>query len=428
MNRLMAAIGGAAAALLASPAAAQSPAELAGMVRRQQEVIEALSRRLELLEGRLASTAPAPAPAPAPAVAVASPVQASPADPPPAYTAKLRGRIHADAWRVDDGASGTELRRARIGVEGRVAAMPYVIEADFAGNTVSLQDAFFAIPLGARAQVRLGYHKVPFGLDDQTSDNYNLFLEHPAGIDPFVPGRGVGASVWAKGARWFATAGLFGEGENDARDGLTDESLTLGGRVAWAPVLEQDRYLHLALAAYHAEFNGPLTLRLRARPERHLAPYVVDTGMIGADAADAIGLEAAFSAGAFGVAAEAALMEVSAPTADPTYGGYSIEAWWTLTGEFRPYKIDGAVFDRLKPERPISQGGWGAWQVAARYGALDLDDGGLVERELSVGSLGLNWHLEDRVRLMFDLNRSHAETAAGTLDQTGLGIRAQIDF
>jgi phosphate-selective porin OprO/OprP len=419
---LLAAIG---ALTLATPVLAQDltdrERQLEETVRRQGEVIAALEARLNVVEARASVQMLPPQP-----VAIA----AAPAPLAGATTAKWRGRLHADAWAVKDGASGTELRRARLGVEGKISgAFNYVLEVDFAGNAVSLQDAFVDYGFSPTLTARLGYHKVPFSLDDQTSDNYNLFMEHPVGIDPFVPGRGVGAAVLAKGSRWFATAGVFGEGENDSRDGAVDENLTVGGRAVFAPILNDTTAVHLAVAGYRTGFGDQPAFQLRERPERHLAPYAVSTGAIDADNLTALGLEAAFTHGPFGASAEYAAVNLEDRLdRELGYSGYSLEGWWTLTGEHRPYKLNGGTFDRMVPARPTTEGGFGAWQIAARYSALDLDDKALAAGKLSTVSLGVNWHLTDRMRLMVDVNRAKVEKAGVTTEQNGLGGRVQVDW
>jgi hypothetical protein len=61
---------------------------------------------------------------------------------------------------------------------------------------------------------------------------------------------------------------------------------------------------------------------------------------------------------------------------DPTYNGYYIEAGWFLTGETRSYKE--GEFGRIKVKNPVlgggKGGGWGAWQIAARYDVIELSD------------------------------------------------------
>ncbi|HET9538342.1 MAG TPA: porin, partial [Mesorhizobium sp.] len=61
---------------------------------------------------------------------------------------------------------------------------------------------------------------------------------------------------------------------------------------------------------------------------------------------------------------------------DPTYNGWYIEAGWFLTGETRSYKE--GEFGRIKVKNPVlgggKGGGWGAWQIAARYDVIELSD------------------------------------------------------
>lgn len=403
---------------------------LEARLKAQEQLIQELTLRLDTLEGR---SPPAPvqqvAAAPVPATA-ATPVQALPAADLIFPTAKLRGRLHVDAWAVKDGVSGTELRRARIGAEGKLApGWSYVVEVDFAGNTVALQDAYADFANSANSLVRLGYHKVPFSFDDQTSDNYNLFLEHPVGIDPFVPGRGVGIAYLTHGEHWFGHVGLFGEAENDARDGQVDENVTIAGRFVWTPVRTGSDLLALGVSGYRTEIRKPTMLRLRERPERHLADYALDTGLFAAASTTAVGLEAVAQHGPVGFSAEGAWSSSDASVGDLSYGGYAVEAWWTLTGESRGYKQLGGVFDRLVPARPLSEHGPGAWQIALRYSMLDLGSPALDAGRLDVGTAALIWYMESRARLMMNLNYSSAaRPGLPSLDQLGLGVRLQVDF
>src|SRR3546814_9770947 len=94
-----------------------------------------------------------------------------------------------------------------------------------------------------------------------------------------------------------------------------------------------------------------------------------------------MGLEAAVIAGPFHAAGEGYWQTVHRRgSTDPTYFGGYAELGMVLTpGDRRGYK-DGA-FDRLKPSRPITEGGIGAIELNARYDHLDLNDAGLVRSE-----------------------------------------------
>ena len=49
------------------------------------------------------------------------------------------------------------------------------------------------------------------------------------------------------------------------------------------------------------------------------------------------------------------------------------------------------------------QGGWGAWEVSARWSSLDLTDGPIDGGELDILSLGLNWWLSP----IFNVNMNY---------------------
>jgi len=50
----------------------------------------------------------------------------------------------------------------------------------------------------------------------------------------------------------------------------------------------------------------------------------------------------------------------------------------------------------------LNGGGWGAWEVAARYDLLDMNTKNINGGALDIFTLGVNWYLTPRVRLMSD--------------------------
>ena len=91
----------------------------------------------------------------------------------------------------------------------------------------------------------------------------------------------------------------------------------------------------------------------------------------------------------------------------------------------------------MNPTNPFdpAQGKWGAWEVAARYSYLDLNDGshGLKGGRQQDITLGINWHLYSNVKLM--TNYVHAivmDTGAKNGSERGhaniFQMRAQIEF
>lgn len=82
------------------------------------------------------------------------------------------------------------------------------------------------------------------------------------------------------------------------------------------------------------------------------------------------------------------------------FNGWYGEAAWTLTGEQRNYK-NGRFF-RVIPTNNfnLTKNRIGAWELAARYSEVDLNDGGFKGGKLSNLTIALNWYLNENTRLM----------------------------
>jgi phosphate-selective porin len=124
--------------------------------------------------------------------------------------------------------------------------------------------------------------------------------------------------------------------------------------------------------------------------------------------------------------------------------GYYAEATFVITGEDR---IPNA---RIVPKNPFSlaDGGWGAVELGARFGAVSLDEG--VLRDIGVGlgrtggansnraqswTLGANWWLVQNVKICVDYIGEYYGSDGVQLSQThhgshvnGMLARFQVDF
>jgi len=103
---------------------------------------------------------------------------------------------------------------------------------------------------------------------------------------------------------------------------------------------------------------------------------------------------------------------------------------WFLTGEHRPYRKAGAVFDAIKPEQNAfgKEGGHGAWEVATRYSSIDLDDGDVDGGELGDWTVGLNWYLNPNTRLMANYILSDLSPAGDLSDGTTNTFLFRVQF
>jgi len=217
-------------------------------------------------------------------------------------------------------------------------------------------------------------------------------------------------------------------------------------RIAYAPFVEKDRWLHLgasytvasadtnstALAASyvygnHYDGNEKLTL---------VSYGVLPAG--GNPHSDTIGAELA---GAFGSVflegeyVDAGFHQDGQP--DNTLTAYSVTAAYALTGETRSYDSSNATYGGIKPLH-----GYGAFELAVRYDhARNNGDGGFVGTKLAGASgpitradvslitVGLNYYVNPAVRFMLDYEHGRANLGqAGEDSPNTVGARAQILF
>ena len=235
---------------------------------------------------------------------------------------------------------------------------------------------------------------------------------------------------WAVGS--FYDADDFGNSFNDFSD------INLSARVTGAPLFANDgkQAVHLGISYSHQfrDADEETELRYRVRPSAHITDArLANTGNILADDADIVGLEAAAVFGPFSAQAEYITSMVHSDAADdPVFSGYYIYGSYFLTGESRDYKPGSGSFSRITPKSDFhpTEGGPGAWELALRYASVDLTDEDIEGGELSDITLGVNWHLNPNLRVMFNYVYADLEDRAEVSDDDANIVQArfQIDF
>jgi len=312
------------------------------------------------------------------------------------FDMKIGGRVQVDsAWHDEEGTdmgNGTEIRRARIYIQGKMYNdWGYKLQYDFTGTgRRGIKDAFVTYNGFDNMQLKAGNFKDPFMLQEQTSSKYIVFTERSL-MDTFSSGRHIGAMASTKHKHWTASAGLFGEAVGTSADG-NDEGWGVAGRATYAPINEKTRVIHLGAAADYRTLGDTDDLRFRQQPETHISGVnIVDTGNItGVNDYIKIGGEFAIVEGPFSAQAEYAWTTVNRDTGeDLDFHGWYVQAAYFLTGESRNYKK--GAFGSITPKSVVGRNGYGAWQLAARYSLIDLNDNDIDGGEAENVTIGLNW-------------------------------------
>jgi len=368
-----------------------------------------------------------------------------------AFKLKVGGRIQSDwTWFQHTGPAeealtpagkpttqieaGEEFRRARLYMAGQIYSnVEFSAEYDFAGGTVNSRDVWIALKkLPFTAQV--GNFKEPTGTEELTSDLFIPFLERSAGNQAFAPDYKTGFMLsntqLEDKLSWQAAMTRNSNGAGNSTGNARSGEYNFTGRVAGQPWSNPDnqQYVTLGLAGSSRTPQND-SGSFSAQPELHIAPKFVDTGTFKFDREDLIEFDAGFVAGpfwAFGDFFNADVRRVS-PDSDVTFNAWSLCAGYFLTGESKPYKASNSTYDRIKPKKNFDgTGGMGAWEVAARYSELDLNDGKIEGGKEEMVTLGLSWYINPNTRVMLDW--VHATQKDLDVWINALEMRFQIDF
>jgi phosphate-selective porin OprO/OprP len=356
-----------------------------------------------------------------------------------------------------DFSSGSNFRRARFGADGTLFGdWSYEFIYDFGGSgdeTTGISSAFIQYNGLGQVHFRIGAYSPFESFDDTTSVTDLLFLERaqPTDLSRGVAG-GDGrdaASIFAYGQNYFAalsyTGGVTGQTP------VFDEQQALVGRLAYRVVSLPD--VNLALGAdstYVFKLADALpgvgsinTLSLSERPELNVDDNnikLISTGSLPASKYWQWGTEAAgnwHSLYGQGGYYQYQVDREGLGLNEATFDGWYAQASWVLTGEERTWSASKGSFSAPRPASPFSfghGGGIGAWELAARYSVLDLNDdagptglptpaGGVRGGEQKIWTAGISWYPNADIRFILD----YQHTDVSRLNALGGDLGAKLD-
>jgi phosphate-selective porin OprO/OprP len=323
--------------------------------------------------------------------------------------------------------SGVQIRRARMAWKAILWKDWYAeVDVDFAEEATALKDAYVRYDnlFDRQGYVRVGNFRTPFGLEENTSSRYLLFMERSQGTDPFVPGRRIGAEVAYWTDMFRVAGGVFGPDvedfetntEDQLADGYEDMNWNFVGRATVAPMMDEHKVLHVggAYAMMKPTFTDKDdvgTVRFRARNETHISDFkFVSTGkMKDAESYTLFGGELAFVMDRLMLQGEymGATVKLKCDDAkgtredscEPSFSGMYGLASYFLTNDTHPYDQTSGEFTQVKPT-----GDMGAVELVARYSMLNLtdEDADILGGESTAMTFGLNWYPNANIKVMAD--------------------------
>lgn len=388
--------------------------------------------------------------------------------------------------------SGTNFRRARFGIDGKLFKdFDYTLIYEFGGSggedAGHIQEAWVQYTALKPWRIRLGAFEPNIGLAAAVSTSQMPIMERPA---PAEVARNVAAGdsrsaiqvtgngVWGAGdtglaARWLASAAFTGNvvgtinSTGSAAAQPNGEQTAIIGRFAVAPFSSTNWQAHFGVNGQYvispndagAAASPRYGIQLRDRPELRVdGTRLVDTGAIDARHVSVYGAEAGFQiqnvlleGEYFKYKIDRRITGATRPS-DPDFSGWYAQGVWVITGEQRLYNPAEGRFDAPKPNYNFNPaaGTYGAWEIAARYSDLDLNynDCGAGKAipaspaacfdavrggEQKISTIGLNWYLNPAIRFMLDyqhvdIDRLNAAGVQVGQKYNALALRSQFTF
>ncbi|MFH1039414.1 MAG: porin [PVC group bacterium] len=365
------------------------------------------------------------------------------------FNARIGGSINLDArWPRTPSAlqdyleategkelhESSEVRRARIFLKGTIYEnIFYKTQIDFAdtAGTYYIHDMFVGmmdIPyVGA---ILIGHAARAFGLNPVPDENWLTFMEW---APPF--GFSIGQLLGVAAGNSFIDDHLTYAVQVGKTAGIhcseIGQSYNLNLRFTGTPWYEDGgrAMLHQGLS-YTYRGSSDQTRYASGPSFSEQVPFFIDTGIMDTDQVNGMAYEAAWCQGPLKLQGEyyGFWADQKDGPSDTFFQGWYTMACWYLSGEYpgAQYVTSYGGFDiRCHPRHDFSikEGTWGAFEVAARYSWMDLNDDNIRGGILNQATLGFNWYLNPNFRWMWNYVHSRVNgIGAADILETRFGI------
>jgi phosphate-selective porin OprO/OprP len=358
---------------------------------------------------------------------------------------RFRALVQGDGrfWFDDDQRPQIDtflIRRAQTWAEGRLPyGVNFMLNPDFGGGTVVLQDAYLGLEVGDYLKFRFGKFRPPFGLERLQPTSNLSFVEF--GLPTLLtPNRDVGAMAYGDLLNNIVGygAGIFnGVADNASADLALDKEKEFDGRVYLRPFRtipnEALGRLFVGVAGtFGRVYGNPTSPNLpsyKTPGQVTIFSYTAAaTGNTYANTVVANGPHNRYGAylyealGPFSLSGEYYLSDQEVGLAGKGNSWIHNKAF-EAAATFVFFGAD-ASYDFVHVRTPFDPQNYhfGALELAARIGHLDLDTNAFPNyagatasvRGATEGALGLNWYISDNAKLAFDWDHTEFQGGAKT--------------
>jgi len=349
---------------------------------------------------------------------------------------KFGGRIMHDwaTWGAEEfDNTGSEFRRVRIYSAGEIyGTVKYKLQLDFSGGKISFKDVWMELNrLPIKGNIRIGHFKEPLRLEALNSSKYITFMERGLPI-AMSPERNTGAMYHSTiGKKLSLQTGIFRQSDDFGNDKTANNNINITSRATYLAINDGNKLLHIGVANSKRKSNDK-SYNFSSRAENHLGNKLISVNKEQVNYVNIFSGEMSYVNGPISLQMEALQTTInSIPEIERSFIinheiiSYYGQVSYFLTGESRSYKNSLSGFGRVNPKNNYGENGWGAFEVAARFSAIDMEEDGSLEDI----TIGLNWYLNPNTRIMFNYVKGEMVNELGEITiENAVMMRVQLDF
>ena len=354
-----------------------------------------------------------------------------------AFEIKFGSRIQED-FRIyekndRDKDSGFQLRRAYVELEGKLLKdWLFNFIADFGNNDSRVLYAHMDYVAFPWLSVRIGQDKEPFGMEELTSDKWLDLIERSMITRATTPEYNYGIMLYGKVLDELLgyKVGYY----NSANTGVAGSvgGQDVAGRLEVAPLKRLETPIKDLKVGFNFTAGDQDSYKMKSIRDpslRDVMPRIEGNG-----SRYRLGGDVVWTKGPGSLKGEYIQTKTERPNnlSDVGISGFYVGGTYILTGEKKQHSKG------VKPKKNFDprNGGWGALELAARYGKMYVDDVGgngmaiapgdgfdmadnIVGNQVDSIEVGVNWYLNPFMK--FSMAYSHA-----MYDKTGPGLSPHV--
>jgi phosphate-selective porin OprO/OprP len=362
------------------------------------------------------------------------------------YSLNLNGGLQLDSRHYIDSKTDTdtfEIRRARPSLSGKLFDnWDWRVQYDF--DSTSVFDAYLRYRYSSALQIKVGKQKTSVGLERIQSWTNTPFPERSL-TSNLTPTRDNGIQLSGKilGSKVLYEVALFNGASNDScPDTDSGNNKTLSARLFVTPWINSKdsplRGLGFGLAGSYGDESGALPPSHRTTARSTFFSYNEDVLAIGTH--QRINPNFYFYKNTFGLLGEM-IFDTESFVRSGNKQKVDTVAWsitpsWVLTGGRQSF-----TGVELAHGASLSEGGKGAWLIAARYTSLKLSDNvytgssmtqlaspATTARAAESHGLSLSWYPNPNLRVIFAYDHTNFSKGAELDDEDACITRLQFSF